>query len=439
MSRIRKVSVAVPTWNGRAHLEICLAALGEQLDCGVEWQVVVFDNGSSDGTAAWVRRHYPGVRLVESPANVGFSAACNWVAEASDGDAIAFLNNDTRPRPEWLAALVDALAAAAPDVAAVAGLIVDWPGEHLDFASGLLTFDGHSFQKDFGRPLGEVELPAAGSELLFACAGNMLIRRSSFLSAGGFDESYFAYLEDVDLGWRLWSGGERVLPAPEAVVHHRSMATSELLGIYNRGMLFERNAFLTAYKNYDEELWAKIMPAVLLTLTHRTQTLLVENNPGGEQLILDPYAGLIAGTASRQDPGAPRWRHPAAPPNLGIAAKWRAYGPREFFRRALRKVWRSTLGSSQADAPALVDERTVAQFRALSSVLAQLDRSAEKRRAVQARRRRGDREIFERFPLYLVPTYPGDDLLFDSPGFREWLPDELPIVHRRLDEIMRIR
>ena len=81
------------------------------------------------------------------------------------------------------------------------------------------------------------------------------------LRAGGFDPAYFAYYEDVDLGWRLWASGQRVLAAPRAVVHHRSGATSELLGLYRRGFLFERNAFLTVYKNVDDELWPRLMPA----------------------------------------------------------------------------------------------------------------------------------------------------------------------------------
>ena len=185
--RITGVSVAILSWNGRRHLERCLPALADQADPGVPWEVLVLDNGSSDGTAAWVRDHYPWVRLVESPVNLGFCAGNNRLVAEAAHDAVAFLNNDTRPARRWLAALVDALAAAPPDVAAVSGQIVDWEGDRLDFGRGVMTFDGHGFQLDFRRPLAEAEIPAAGEELLFACGGNMLIRRSSFLEAGGFD------------------------------------------------------------------------------------------------------------------------------------------------------------------------------------------------------------------------------------------------------------
>jgi GT2 family glycosyltransferase len=479
LSRLSKVSVAVLSWNGREHLETCLAALAEQTDPGVAWEVLVLDNGSSDGTASWLRRaRPPRVRLLESPVNLGFCAGNNRLVAAAGGDAIAFLNNDTRPERDWLAALVDALAAAPPDVAAVSGKIVDWPGERLDFGRGVMTFDGHAFQLDFRRPLAAARVPAAGEELLFACGGNMLVRRSSFLAAGGFDESYFAYLEDVDLGWRLWSGGERVVFVPGAVVHHRSSATSDLLGLYNRGFLFERNAYLTAYKNYEAGLWEQVMPALLLTFLSRTQAMLAGNNPGGASLRIDPYAGWIANTAdlrgvpptagaaagsampasgeaaARQPAGPMQTPPPARFSARGLAARWQAHGPRELFRRGLARV-RSRLlsaaaprrpggggggpgGAGTAGEVVLSDERSLAQLRALSFLLAHLDRAAAQRAAVARRRRRSDREIFARFPLYLVPTYPGDEALFASPGFATWLPRDLPLVRHTLSEVMEV-
>lgn len=444
---LRKVSVALLSWNGRKHLETCLEALSTQRDPGVEWEILVLDNGSTDGTAEWMRRdvlpRQSRVRLIASPVNLGFCGGNNRLVAEASGDAVAFLNNDTRPRPEWLAALVAALAAAPPDVAAVSGQIIDWAGERLDFGRGVMTFDGHAFQLDFRRPLGRAQVPAAGEELLFACGGNMLIRRESFLEAGGFDEAYFAYLEDVDLGWRLWSGGERVTFVPDAVVHHRSSATSDLLGLYNRGFLFERNAFLTAFKNYEPGVWEQIMPALLLTLLSRTQTLLLENNPGAETLRLDPYAGHIANTAPAGaiPPPAPA-PAPQIPPITtweGFRLRWQGYGPADLVRRGLRKLGGKVLPvpkTAAPEPPRLTDERTIAQLRALSWLLGNLDHAAARREAVQKRRKRSDREIFERFPLYLVPTYPGDHTLFASPGFQACLPRDLPLVRGTLQEVM---
>jgi GT2 family glycosyltransferase len=454
--RPKKVSVALLSWNGREHLAACLPALAAQADPGVPWEVLVLDNGSADGTASWVRAHHPQVRLLESPVNLGFCAGVDRLMAAAEGDAVALLNNDTRPDRRWLAALVDALASAPADVAAVSGMIVDWAGERLDFARGVMTFDGHAFQAGFRRPLaaagagGPDPVPADGAELFFACGGNMLIRRASFVAAGGFDADYFAYLEDVDLGWRLWAGGERVLFARDAVVHHRSMATSELLGRFNRGFLFERNAFLTAYKNYQDGLWEKVMPALLLTLVSRTQTMLVQNNPGASTLTLDPYAGWIANTAraaAGESESAARVAVSSASPVprspgellAALPAKWRELGPRELLRRAARRLGlRLRPHSRHLRHPRLTDDRTVAQLRVLTYLLAHLDGAAAKRRAVQARRVVPDREILARFPPYLVPTYPGDERLFASDGFRAWLPDDLPLVESTLEELMDV-
>ena len=436
MSGLGKVSVAILSWNGRAHLETCLAALRDQQDPGVEWDVRLLDNASRDGTAEWVRREHPWVSLVESPVNLGFCAGNNRLIEDSNADAVALLNNDTRPERGWLRELVATLAAAPSDVAAVSGLIVDWEGARLDFARGLMTFDGHALQRDFRRRLGSVQLPAEGAELLFACGGNMLVRRTAFRAAGGFDESYFAYYEDVDLGWRLWAGGERVVFAPRAVVRHRSAASSDLLGLFNRGFLFERNAFLTAYKNYEAGWWERMMPAVMLAFLSRTQSLIVENNPGGALLSLDPYAGHIADTATQARPAAA-----VAAPGESLGEKWRRFGPREFARRGTRKAMRLLRGEpAPVDrawaTPVLEDSRTQAQLRAVSFLLRHLDAAAAMRARTQARRRRSDAEIFRRFPLAVVPTYPGDEALFASPGFRQWLPADAPLEWLRLADVM---
>ncbi|MDE2921689.1 MAG: glycosyltransferase family 2 protein [Acidobacteriota bacterium] len=430
--QVDSVDILVVSWNGRRHLETLLPALEAQRDPGAATRIRLFDNGSTDGTAAWLRSEHPGVDLVEHATNLGFSAANNRLAESSSADALVLVNNDTRPRPDWLAELVAALRAAPPDVAALSGCIVDWEGERLDFGRGVMAFDGHAFQLDYGRLLEAVETPAEGAELLFPCGGNMIARRDAFLSAGGFDESYFAYLEDVDLGWRFWSGGERVLSAPRAVVHHRSKATSNLLGNANRGLLFERNAYFTAFKNYDAELWPQLMPAVQLTLLARTQHLLARCNPNGDVLALDPFRMDADGSEGTSGDRGVAPRTGPAPRGL-----WQRARDVVALRTRLRRVARR-LGGLPAGAPAVVDDQAVAQLRALSAIVRGLDGASERRRLVQARRRRPDREILERFPLYVVPTYPGDEQLFASEGFLSLWPEDLAPVRLRLDDVMEV-
>jgi GT2 family glycosyltransferase len=451
-----KVSVLVVSWNGRRHLETCLEALAAQDDPGVPWEVVVVDNGSRDGTVPWLEAEHPEVRVVAHPVNAGFTGGNRLAVEASRGQWVVLLNNDTRPEPGWLRALVSAMEGAPGDVAAISGLIVDWDADRLDFGRGVMTFDAHAFQLDFRRPLGRARLPAAGEELLFGCGGNVLLRKASFEAAGGFDDDYFAYLEDVDLGWRLWSGGERVLCAPDAVVRHRSSATSDLLGSFNRGFLFERNAFLTAYKNYQPGLWERVMPAVQLTFAHRTQTLLVHHNPGAATLATDPYGGQIADTGRREAPLAPPafpeldlhpdWRDPRRWPGR-LLERLEELGPGELLRRGWGRLTGRppalplpppVQGAGGPEPPRLTDPRTLAQLRAQSYLLRHLDAAAAKRERIQARRKRGDDEIFDRFPLYLVATYPGDHELFAGAGFRSWLPEDLPVREATLGEVMEM-
>jgi len=217
MSDLGRLSILIVSWNGRHHLERCLPALRSQTrPKGVEVEILVLDNGSSDDTVSWVRRDHPEVRVLESPANLGFAAANNRLVAEAGGDVVLLLNNDTLPEPGMLSAFVEAWRETPDDVAALAGTLVDWEGARLDFGRGVATFDGHAFALDQGRALESARIPQPGAELLFGCGGNLLVRRSSYLEAGGFDERYFAYFEDVDLGWRLWAGGERILACPQA-------------------------------------------------------------------------------------------------------------------------------------------------------------------------------------------------------------------------------
>jgi len=426
----RKLSILVVSWNGKAHLETCLPAIQAQRDPGCAWELLLLDNGSRDGTASWVRDRHPWVRLVESPTNLGFAAANNRLAALAEGDELVLLNNDTLPEPDWLAALADAAASAAPDVAAIAGCLLDWSGERLDFGYGIRTFDGHAFQLDHRRPLSLARMPASGEELPFACGANMWVRRRSFVDAGGFDEAFFAYLEDVDLGWRLWAGGERIVAARTAVARHRSSGTSDRVGPFLRGSLFERNALLTAWKNLDDELWPKLMPAILVTFLARIEAILVAGNPGAaEALRYDPFTGKVM---VREGAGGGFTR------DRSWVEVWRRLGPREFVRRALHWARRRLRRIGARGGFEIAHPQAIAHLRAASHFFGLLDLAAAARAAAEQRRKRTERELCERFPLYLIPTYLGDEALFASPGFESLLPDRPALARATLAEVMEL-
>ena len=400
------ISAIVVHHRGDEHLRECLRAIGQASGRGPRVEVLVVDNTTtpqdSEGLSRALGEH-PAARRVASGGNRGFAAGCRLGAEAAGAPLLALVNDDAAVAPEALEVLATSLASAAPDVAALAGRLVDWNGEKNDFSDGFLTFDGHAFQTDVGRPLAELPPVAPGDERLFACGGLMAVRRDEFLASGGFDDDYFAYLEDVDFGWRQWIFGHRVVAEPRAFARHRGSATGEALGVFARGFLFEKNAFATAYKNFDEEHFAALMPAVLAAFVGRIAEMLATRNPGAGELERDPYHG--------------------APEASGGANVW-------------RRVFGITEGGRSEREVRLGDPLTVAHLKALLWIRRHQESLAEKRRAVQSRRKRSDREIFRRFPLRIVPTYPGDDR-FDGAFFRELLAGAPPLVRTSLGEIFR--
>ena len=429
VARIKKVTVAIPTWGGLAHLRHCLPALAGQRAGRLERETLVFDNSADPRLATWLGREHPRVRLLSSRRNIGFAAACNRLAEAASGDAVAFLNDDTRPCDLWLAALTEAYAAAPEDVAAVSGLLLDWTGDRLDFGEGIVTFDGHALQRGHRTAICTAPVPHAGAELPFACGGNMLVHRDRFLDSGGFDETFFAYFEDVDLGWRLWQEGFRVIAAPEARACHRMAGSSDRLGIYERGYLFEANAYRVAYKNYEDGLWETVAPLVLLVLISRSTHALQASRPGGGQLRARPLErhqdGASQGTASC----------PVAEPE----PRWQRRSTAATLMRAAQRVG-ATISSKVAGLypwPALwvTDERAIGQLRLLDLVVSGDDLLRRSRRRVQARRKRPDSEIFARFPRYVVPTYPGDQVVLSAENVARWLPENFPVRHATLAEL----
>lgn len=392
--------VIVVSWNGR---EDTLAALDslERERVSTPFEVILVDNGSTDGTLDEVRRRFRWVRTIRLDQNRGFTGGIAEGVRASTAKWLAFMNNDAVVEPGWAEAFAAAAENAAADVIAIGGRIVSFDGKRVDFVEGHITFDGHAFQRGFGRPVGSVPEPAKGAEILFPCGGNMLVRREEFIDLQGFDDDYFAYLEDVDFGWRSWICGWRTTWEPAATVRHHSSATSRRLGDFERGVLFEKNAAQTILKNFGDELAAEAMAAPLLTMLHRQHRYLLDRNPGADSLRRPPFG--VAGVASACG---------------GLRLK--------LVRWLLR----------DGDAVVLRDPLTRMQFRASEWIFANLDRIAQKRAAVQARRARSDAEIFEKFPMIIVPTYHADETLFASSLFESLLA-KLPVERRRLEDMIQ--
>jgi GT2 family glycosyltransferase len=388
-------SIVIVHHRGLEHLLEALDAVAAAAREGPSLEVVLVDNASETPLEEVARRH-PSVRRIAARRNLGFAGGCRLGVESASAPIVLFVNDDAAVAPDAPARLAAALAASDPDVAAVGGRLTDRSGARNDFSDGFLTFDGHAFAEHVGRPLDALPEAQPGEERLFACGGLMAVRRQDFLASGGFDEDYFAYLEDVDFGWRQWIQGRRVIAEPRATARHRGGATAEALGVFSRGFLFEKNAFATAYKNLDREHFRDLMPAVLMAFLTRVAAMLSGRNAGAAELNRDPY---------RAD-------------SFEVGFARRLFG----------------IADDVAPRVAVDDPLTVAQLRALLWIHSHHASLSEKRRRVQASRRRPDSEIFARFPLRIVPTYPGDEQ-FGSEFFAPFLESAPPLVRSTLDEI----
>jgi len=406
-------SVIVVSHAGRSHLADSLPPLrtyGERGDV----EVVVVDNGSADDCSSWLATAFPWVRTVRARRNLGFAGGVALGAEAARGEVLVLINDDAAAQEGLVEAHLEALAAH-PTAAAAGGRLVSWDGTRHDFARGVVTFDAHAFQVGQGRPVDELVILQEGEPLAFACGGNMAVRASDWRACGGFDRDLFAYFEDVDLGWRLWAMGREVVAAPAAVARHRGAATSSALGDFRRGVLFERNALRTFFANADDELRQALGAAVLATFLHR----LVAFAGAGHDLaaaLADPFGGQPAPVSRKE-----RWRR-----------RLQDGGPGKVLRHLLARL---VLGP-RAGRPVLDEGHLVMQLQAADGFFAGLDRTEERRRDLEKVRARSDREILERFPRVVVPTYDGDAEWFESAWFRSLLPEGWPLRRMDIDELL---
>ncbi len=244
-----RVSIVIPNYNGAGWLPGCLDALAAQT-CR-DFEVLVVDNGSTDGSVTLLREKYAKVEVISLEQAAGFAVAVNAGIKAARGEYVALLNNDTVARPGWLTALVKTLDGGPDDIAAVSSkmLMLDDPSR-IDDAGDTLSWSGGAAKIGHGEPADAISEPY---EVFSVCAGAALYRRSFLAAVGGFDEQFGSYLEDVDVGLRGRLVGHRYVFEPRAEVLHKGQGTALPRADYVR--LITRNRLM---------LFAKSMPASLL-------------------------------------------------------------------------------------------------------------------------------------------------------------------------------
>lgn len=218
-----RLSVVILNWNGRHHLERYLPSVVAHTTGDAE--VVVADNGSTDDSLQWLRLTYPDVRVIKLDRNYGFAGGYNRALKEVAAEYVLLLNSDVEVTAGWWQPLVELLDNE-PDVAAVAPkLLADKERDRFEYAGasgGFIDYLGYPFCR--GRILSTVERDEGQyddrREIFWASGAALCCRREVFEAVGGFDEDYFAHMEEIDLQWRMQLANWRIMVEPRSVVYH---------------------------------------------------------------------------------------------------------------------------------------------------------------------------------------------------------------------------
>jgi len=236
---VKDITIVIPNYNGESFLKECLSALEVQDADTPEYEVLMVDNGSADGSLELVRREFGWVRVIPLPCNTGFCHAVNVGIRASEGAYVILLNNDTKVKSGFIKNLYRAIESR-PGAFSVSAKMLMWDRpELLDDAGDQYCVLGWAYARGKGKPAKTYDRP---SEIFSACGGAAIYRRAVLDEIGLFDEQHFAYLEDLDIGYRARIYGYRSYYEPGAeVVHYGSASTGSR---YN-----ERKTLLAAGNN----------------------------------------------------------------------------------------------------------------------------------------------------------------------------------------------
>ncbi len=240
----KKVSIVIPNYNGEAFLKDCLLSLKDQTFRDIE--VIVVDNGSTDNSLETVKSVYGDAQIIKLDKNYGFSAAVNRGIRASSSELVILLNNDTRADKGFVEALYKAVTRDKRIFSVSARMLkMDDPG-YIDSAGDLYCCLGWAFSRGKDKPAGAYD---KRTDIFSACAGAAIYRKTVFDKIGYFDEKHFAYLEDVDLGYRARIEGYRNVYEPGAVVLHAGSGASGSRYNSFKISLSARNSIYVPYKN----------------------------------------------------------------------------------------------------------------------------------------------------------------------------------------------
>ncbi len=355
MNQTPTVSILILNYNGLRWLKDCIESLSA-LDYPAERaQIILADNASTDGSVDFVQKTFPHVKILAFDKNLGFAAGNNRAVEQVDSEYILTINNDTISSPDLLGPMMDACQSGA---ACAAAHNLSWDGQKTVYCGGRINF--------FGTGL-NVEAPPDSDvpfETRFACGCGTLMPRELFLEVGGYDEDFYMYQEDVDLGWRLNVLGHKIVAVPKATIRHYEGGTTHQTPTLFQKSVSIRNPMLAMVKNYEQDTLQKALPSLLLLTMNRVMV------------------------------------------HMGVEG---------YDEQSLQVFEQKLAADNETDRAELV--MTMANLAGLHGFLSLLSKMMPKRQRIQSRRTVSDAEIFEKFHVdldygsYRVETNRGVTLL----------------------------
>jgi hypothetical protein len=291
------------------------------------------------------------------------------------------------------------------DVACVGSRILNWSGRRIDFGGAAMNFYGYGMQVGWGR--GNLRAFSRDQDILFACGGAMLVHKEIFLRVGGFDEDFFSFFEDVDLGWRLWILGYKVRFAGRAITYHVHHGSWGKVSAPKRQTLYERNALYTILKNYEDASLKQVWPASVMLLVQRAFiTSGVDPNPYRSDELFPRHVTRLVPSVHYN--AKYYWRefwHTLSWAGLGtlfgkvkaeIGRRWRALVTQRRLDTSIR------MRTPNSPTTAVIPQITLSYLAAADQVLQNHENIMRKRQAIQAARVRTDQEIFPLFGQPLI-------------------------------------
>jgi len=208
MNKLPLISIIIVNLNGRKFLEKCLESITKT--SYKNYEIILVDNNSSDNSVEFVKNEYSGIRIIKLERNFGYAEPNNIGAKISNGEFLVFLNNDTIVTSDFISEMIKVMNEY-PQVAICQSLLLK-PNGMIDSSGDFVDINGNAYSLH--------DKPTEIREILSAKGASMMIRKNVFWELDGFDKNYFVSFEDVDLGWRAWIIGHKVVLVPKSIVHH---------------------------------------------------------------------------------------------------------------------------------------------------------------------------------------------------------------------------